>query len=493
MKHRRFLLSGALAALTAIGAAPGCSRSENASPKQPGVLGDISRALAPRAAFAKSAAPAALPDIAERVVKSVVNISSKKLVESRGGPPGFGPFQSDPFFRFFRPNGGQRHSRPRHQSSLGSGVLVSADGVVLTNNHVVEDADEIKVSLADGREFEADVVGTDPDSDLGVLRLKNAPKDLLPLGFGDSSKLRLGEVVLAVGNPFGVGQTVTMGIVSAKGRTSVGMVEYEDFIQTDAAINPGNSGGALVDLNGNLVGINTAIISRSGGYQGIGFAIPSNMAQPIMKSLLSDGKVVRGFLGVMIQDVTPALKEAMDLSTDHGVLLSEIQPNTPAERAGLMRGDVIVKANGTPVRDASHFRNRVAAAGANETLSLEVLRKGRTQKVEVTLGEKPGRNAVAHAPSQSEGLGGAQVAELSPPLRERFELNPDARGVLVTRVERDTPAARAGLRPGDLIVEVDRRAVGSPEQVQTAYRRAGSKVLLLIKRRNRTLYTVLGK
>jgi len=311
----------------------------------------VSSVLMPTPAFAqanKAGETVVLADIAERVVPSVVNISSEKIVRDTGSPPDFGPLFNDPFFRHFFGGPLEPSSRPRarREHSLGSGVIVSDKGVVLTNNHVIENADEIRVGLADGREFEAEIVGRDPDSDLGVLKLKGDVKDLKVLAMGDVNSLRLGDIVLAVGNPFGVGQTLTMGIVSAKGRASVGIVQYEDFIQTDAAINPGNSGGALVNMRGELVGINTAILSRSGGYQGIGFAIPTNMARPIMDGILADGKVKRGWLGVAIQDVTPQLKDALGLTESSGVLISDVAADGPAAKAGLKRGDVIVSLDG---------------------------------------------------------------------------------------------------------------------------------------------------
>ena len=252
---------------------------------------------------------------------------------------------------------------PERENSLGSGVIVRKSGVILTNNHVIEGASKIRVTLSDGRDFDAEVVGADPKSDIAVIKMLKPPKDLAPIALGDSDSLRLGEMVVAIGNPFGLGHTVTMGIVSAKGRANVGIVDYEDFIQTDAAINPGNSGGALIDLQGRLIGINTAIASRSGGYQGIGFAVPSNMARAVMNSLLKHGRVVRGWLGVAIQPVTKDLQRAMGLKTTKGVLISDVMQDSPAARSGIKRGDVIELA-GETLRDPVHLRNRVAAAGS---------------------------------------------------------------------------------------------------------------------------------
>jgi len=333
---------------------------------------------------------ASIPDIAERVVDSVVNISTSKAV--RGGPAEMDPFFTDPD----SPAYGTRPSQKR-LASMGSGVIVTAGGRILTNAHVVNGADDIKVAVQDGTEYEAKVVGIDPKADLAVLQLKGKLPPLKPLTFGDSSQLRLGEVVLAVGNPFGVGKSVTMGIVSAKGRGNMGIEEYEDFIQTDAAINQGNSGGALVNLRGELVGINTAIASRSGGYQGIGFSIPSNMARPIMEMLVKDGKVVRGFLGVDIRTVTADLAKEHNLGVARGAVVASVQPNSPAERAGLATGDVIVALNGSEIRTSELLRNTIALLKPGTTVDLEVVGRGAAAKkfVKVKLGELPDDSAAA--------------------------------------------------------------------------------------------------
>jgi len=322
-----------------------------------------------------------IADVAEAVVNSVVNVSTTREVDS-------GPWASDPFFNDPRSPFYQAPDE-RKASSLGSGVIVTAQGRILTNAHVVQGADDIKVTLSDGTEFDAKLIGTDPRADIAVLQLKGDLPRLKPLPFADSNKLRLGETVLAIGDPFGVGQAVTMGIVSAKGRASVGIEDYEDFIQTDAAINPGNSGGALVNLRGELVGINTAILSRSGGYQGIGFAIPSNMAKPIMDMLVKDGKVTRGYLGVNITRVTRDLASKHKLPATQGVLITDVVENGPAARGGLRSGDVVIAVDGAPMTDPGQFRNLVAMKGAGKPVELGVLRaKGRDQ-VRVILGELP--------------------------------------------------------------------------------------------------------
>jgi len=339
---------------------------------------------------AAHATPAALtdgsiPDVAERVVDSVVNISTSHTVEA--GPASFDPFFSDPFSPGFG-GGGDRQAM-----SKGSGVIVTASGRILTNAHVVKDADDITVTLQDGNDYSAKVVGVDPKADLAVIQLKGTIPALKPLTFGDSSTLRLGEVVLAIGDPFGVGKSVTMGIVSAKGRGGMGIEEYEDFIQTDAAINPGNSGGALVNLRGELVGINTAIASKSGGYAGIGFAIPTNMARPIMEQLIRDGKVSRGYLGINIGTVTPALAKEHSLAVQRGAFVAAIDPNGPAARSGLAKGDIVVALNGGEIKSGDTLRNTIAMIKPGTTVDLQVVRKtGSREVVKAKLGELPTGN-----------------------------------------------------------------------------------------------------
>ncbi|HEY6724241.1 MAG TPA: trypsin-like peptidase domain-containing protein [Polyangiaceae bacterium] len=330
-------------------------------------------------AQARAAEPPSLASIAEAATQSVVSVSSTLARRE----PAAGPFD-DPRFRYFG-------SPERQARGLGSGVIVAKDGTVLTNSHVVDKASEIMVTLPDGREFKAEVRGSDPKSDLAVLKLQGDFGDLKPIEMGDSKRLRLGDVVLAIGNPFGLGQTVTMGIVSATSRAGMGIVDYEDFIQTDAAINPGNSGGAMVNMEGKLVGINTAILSRSGGYQGIGFAIPTAMAQPIMKSILEHGKVVRGWLGVGIQDIDADLQQALGLEERKGALVSALTAGGPAASAGLERGDVVVEFAGQPVASATAFRNRVAAAAPGSHQKLVVIRDGQRIQLEARLGTLPHR------------------------------------------------------------------------------------------------------
>ena len=324
-----------------------------------------------------------IPDVAERVVDSVVNISSTTTVKS--GPAEEDPFFSDPDSPWY----GYEPSS-RKMGSKGSGVIVTAQGRILTNAHVVNGADEITVTLHDGTDVDAKVVGIDPKADLAVIQLKGKVPTLKPLPWADSNTLRLGEVVLAIGDPFGVGKSVTMGIVSAKGRGSMGIEEYEDFIQTDAAINPGNSGGALVNLRGELVGINTAIASKSGGYAGIGFAITSNMAHPIMDMLVKDGKVTRGYLGVNIVTVTPPIAKEFKLTVMHGALVHDVQAGSPAAKAGLTDGDVVIALNGAEIKTSDLLRNTIAMTKPGTTVELAVIaQNGAKKTVKAKLGELP--------------------------------------------------------------------------------------------------------
>ena len=427
-----------------------------------------------------------IADVAERVLPSVVTVSTTVVQH-----------QQPSMFPFF---GGQ--PQERQGQGIGSGVIVSADGYILTNNHVVAEAKEIKVTVNDKREFDATVVGTDPKSDLAVIKIKGAPAGLRPAEFGDSSKLRLGDVVLAIGNPLGVGQTVTMGIVSAKGRADLGITAYEDFIQTDAAINPGNSGGALIDTDGKLVGINTAILSRSGGYQGIGLAIPSSMAQPIMETLKQSGKVSRGFLGVGIQDVDRDLATALKLSGPNGVLLTEVRAGGPAGKAGLLRGDVVTKVDGKVITSTGQFRNVIASSGAKKKVTLEVMRDGKAQSFAVELADLPedGKEAAAGpqggSPQATSGgaLAGVTFEELTPEHRRTLGLGPEQqRGVVITDLSPGSSAAKAGLRPGDVVLELNRVSVDSLAKFKEQYGKATGDVLLLVQRRGGTVFLVVRK
>ncbi len=422
-------------------------------------------------------------DAAARAKAAVVNISSTFRPVTRGRPFG------DPYSRRFFGEEFEQGFPPPEQGQ-GSGVIVSPDGYIVTNSHVVQDAAEVQVLLADKRTFRAKVVGTDVRTDIAVIKIDAT--DLPTLPWGDSSRLRVGEVVLAVGNPFGLSETVTMGIISAVGRANVGIVDYEDFVQTDAAINPGNSGGALVNLKGELIGINTAIFSQTGGFMGIGFAIPSNMARSVMTSLLEHGRVIRGWMGLGVQELTPELVRAFGLSeTAKGALVSDILEDGPAAKAKLQRGDVITAYNGVPVKDATHLRMLVAETKPGTTVTLSVLRGNRTQAIPVTVAEMPAEPVARQGPEKEQvehALEGVAVDEVPPTMRGRSGRKEV--GVLVVDVEPGSPADRAGLRPGDIIREIDRKPIKSLRDFERLSNELapGKRVLLLVKRDGATVF-----
>lgn len=421
-------------------------------------------------------------DVIRKVSPSVVrvNVTQKAKLASAQMPD---LSQVPPHLRRFFGEGApfgmpEESGRGPRQHGLGSGVIVTPDGYILTNNHVVDGADGVKVALQDGRELDAKVIGRDPKTDVAVLKVE---ADELPaIALGDSEAIEVGDVVLAIGNPFGIGQTVTMGIVSATGRATLGL-DYEDFIQTDAAINPGNSGGALVDAKGRLVGINTAILSRSGGNQGIGFAIPVVMAKDVMESLVKDGKVTRGYLGVMIQDVNPALARKFGMKGAKGALVGEVTPKGPADKAGLESGDVITALDGKDIRDSRHLKLTVAKADPGQTANLKVLRDGKEMSLKVKVGELPGEaKAPAVGKVEDEGtLNGVGVADLDDKHRRQFRIPEKIEGAVVTEVAPDSAAAEAGLQPGDVILEINRKAVAGAEEAVKLTEKAGDRTTLL--------------
>jgi serine protease Do len=401
--------------------------------------------------------------VVKKVTPAVVKIvTTTKINEAeQQQAPGF----DDPFWRHFfgdqfgqqMPNG-RGHSEVQH--GLGSGVIITKDGYILTNNHVVDGAKEVKVTLQDGREFTAKVVGRDPKSDVAVVKI--TANDLPTVPVADSSKVEIGDVVLAIGNPFGVGQTVTSGIVSAKDRGNMGIEDYEDFIQTDAAINPGNSGGALVDINGRLIGINTAIMSRSGGSQGVGFAIPSNLARTTMESLVQYGKVTRGYLGVMIQPVTPDLQSAFKLKDNKGALIGDVTPNSPAEKAGLKNGDIVTEFNHHPISDSHQLQMTVAETKPGTTVPVAIIRDGNAKTLDVTVKTQPGKEELAenNATSEDNGtLNGVAVGDLNDQAREQFHVPEQVKGAVITQVDPGSASAEAGLKAGDVIQEINHHAV----------------------------------
>ena len=425
---------------------------------------------------------ASYAEVIKKVAPSVVrvNVTQKAKMASMEMPDlSQIPPQLRRFFGEQGPYGApDEPSRGPKQRGLGSGVIVTADGYVLTNNHVVEGADEVKVALQDGRELDAKIVGRDPKTDVAVLKVESS--SLPAMALGNSERIEIGDVVLAVGNPFGIGQTVTHGIISATGRATLGL-DYEDFIQTDAAINPGNSGGALVDSQGRLIGINTAILSRSGGNQGIGFAIPVNMARDVMESLVRDGKVTRGYLGVMIQDVNPSLAKKFNLGDAKGALVGEVTPKSPAEKAGLESGDVVTQLNGREIKDSRHLKLSVAKIRPGETASVTVLRDGDKKTVKVKMGELPGDPSVAKAsaPEDPGTLNGVGVADLDSRYRKQFNIPEKVEGAIVTQVDPGSAAAEAGIQPGDVILEINRKRVSDAEEAVRLTEKAEEKTTLL--------------
>jgi serine protease Do len=455
-------------------------------------------------------APATVPDkaqvpgftgVAKAVTPAIVNITSKAVrsKDSRGPskrPPEefFNPFgPQGPFGRKgpFGPQGPQGPMDPRehHRGGMGSGVIVSPDGYVVTNNHVVDGGGELTVTLPDKREFKGKVVGTDPKTDLAVVKIEGS--NLPYTAWGDSSKLQVGEYVLAIGNPFGLNSTVTLGIVSALGRGRMGITQYEDFIQTDAAINPGNSGGALVNTNGELVGINTAIISQSGGYQGVGFAVPTSMAKPVIDSLVKGGKVVRGFLGIGIQDLNQDLAKSFGLKEAKGALVSNVAEDSPAAKAGIKQGDVIVGYQQAPIEDAAALQRAVTGTSVGAKAVVKVIRNGHEQELTATVGEQTEPKQVARAESGTESaLAGVEVQNVNPQMARELGLQDTAQGVVVVNVEPESQADRVGLTQGDVIKEINRHPVKSVkdyEQIVSALKK-DQDALLLINRRGSSLF-----
>ena len=439
--------------------------------------------------------------LVKRVIPAVVNISSSKVVKEQGMEGGQGLF-NDPFFRqFFGGRNPQQQEQPRSQraTSLGSGVVVSADGYIITNNHVVDGATDVKVSFADKEEYPAKVIGTDKYTDVAVLKINKS--GLTPLPFADSGKAEVGDVVLAIGEPFGLGQTVTMGIISAKGRAGLGIERFEDFIQTDAAINRGNSGGALIDTRGELVGINTAILSgETGGNQGIGFAIPANLAKNIMGQIMSKGKVTRGYMGILPQELTPEMAKAFGVSNTHGVAVANVVADSPAAKGGLKVGDVITAVNGTNVEDVNSFRLQIAGFAPNTTVHLKVERSGQTLDLAVTLSEfnleaeNKGDND-GNLPSGGEkgALKGLSVQALTPELRQQLQTPEGTQGVVITDVDADSAASAAGLQQGDIVTQVNRKPVATISEFNAAVKAGASResTLLLVKRGQGTQFVVV--
>jgi serine protease Do len=433
--------------------------------------------------------------IVKNAQPAVVSIASTKVVKV-SGDEGLAPFFDDPMFRqFFGDRGaGPRSGKQREQreQGLGSGVIVSPDGLILTNNHVIDGANEIRVITSDKRELKARVIGADPKTDIAVVKVDQ--NNLPTLSFADSSRVQVGDLALAIGNPFGVGQTVTMGIVSATGRGNLGIEDYEDFIQTDAAINPGNSGGALINANGQLIGINTAILSRAGGNQGVGFAVPANLAATVMNQLVKNGKVVRGYMGVMIQPVTPEIAKAFNLGDARGSLVGEVTPDSPAAKAGLKQGDVITELNGVRADDSRDLRLKISQLAPGSSANLKILRDGNPRDITITLGEAPNEKTTAeNGKPEGDSRFGLSVDSLTPQLARELQLPANASGVVVTAVENGSRADDAGLRRGDVIQQVDRRPVNNVAEFQRLMNQnSGKSHLLLVNRDGHTSFVVIN-
>jgi len=434
----------------------------------------------------------AMAEVTAAVKPAIVNISTSRTVKIAGGTDPF----DDPFFKKFFGDSFKHPKQQKEQKSvgLGSGVIVSSDGYIITNYHVVKDAEEIKVLLSDKKQYVGKVIGSDPKTEISVVKIEAT--GLPTVSWGNSDQLQVGEVVLAVGNPYGLNQTVTMGIVSALGRANVGIADYEDFIQTDAAINPGNSGGALVNVKGELVGINTAIFSTSGGYQGIGFAIPSNMVKSVMDSLIKKGKVVRGWLGVSIQPITPELAKQFSLKEESGALVGDVVENGPAEKAGLKRGDVITEYDGKKIEEPNILRNMVANTSPGEEHHIKVLRDNKTLTIKVTVGELPidAQEEVVVSGDYDNVLKGITVQDLTPEIAQKLKIPDRIKGVIITDIAEDSVGTGV-LAPGDVIQEINRKKIPTATSYEEIVSRIkkDEDVLLLIYRRGSSLFITLSQ
>ncbi|MBB5348646.1 DegQ family serine endoprotease [Desulfoprunum benzoelyticum] len=460
-------------------------------------------AASPSPARAEAADDIALLDRSSRafvnVVKAaqpaVVNIRVEKSVERKGGFPGDGDEMfNNPFFEhFFGPQ--FRGPHRFQQQGQGSGFIINRDGYILTNNHVVEGADTITVRLSDEREFKAKLVGSDPQTDVAMIKIQDSG-NLPTLTLGNSDALEVGEWVIAIGNPFGLNQTVTVGVVSAKGRNRVGINEYESFIQTDAAINPGNSGGPLLNTHGEVIGINSALFSRTGGYMGIGFAIPINMVKAIEDQLQKHGKVTRGWLGVAIQDVNEDLAKSFDLKQAKGILISEVQPDSPASKAEMKQGDVILRLNGAELKDVSDLRNKVALITPGTKATLTIIRSGSEKMIDVVIGEQPSGFGKTGSGLPSQGnleQFGLNLQDLTPELAQQLGYTAEQKGVVISAVAPGSPAEKAGLQAGYLIEEVNKVGVSNLKELQLVLKKSTQpkRILLRVHSGNLSQYVVL--
>ncbi len=439
----------------------------------------------------------AFRSVAKKVSPAVVFIKVEKEVSTLNTPQFFSPFGSpfdDEFFRHFfgeppRERSPQRSPRKRQEVGQGSGFLTTPDGYILTNNHVVGDSDRVYVQMLDGREYQAEIIGVDPGSDLAVIKIDDS--DLPFLRLGNSGKMEVGDWVLAVGNPFGLSHTLTAGVVSAKGRSGIGLSDYEDFIQTDAAINPGNSGGPLVNLEGEVIGINTAIFSRSGGYMGIGFAIPIDMAKDVRDQLIEHGEVRRGRLGIYIQNITQDLADSFELDNVEGILITQVVEKSPAEDAGLQRGDIVLEIDGDKVVNVANFRNRVSLTPPGSNVNLTISRDGVNKDVKVRIGKLDSSSLSQNQQESEFSKLGFSLHQLTPELADRYGYE-NEKGVLISNVEGGSFAYRAGLKSGDLILQINRQAVATVEEaIKRLQNGAGKVILLLVRRGDSALYVTL--
>ncbi|QKF83263.1 Do family serine endopeptidase [Halarcobacter ebronensis] len=403
-------------------------------------------------------------------MNSVVNIAAKRRVASNAGSIPFQMF-NDPFLRrFFGDQFGEQFQENRIQRSLGSGVIISKDGYIVTNNHVIENADEISVTIGDNpKEYNAVVIGKDSDSDLAVIKIDG--NNLQAISFAYSDELKVGDLIFAIGNPFGIGTTVTQGIISALNKDHVGINRYENFIQTDASINPGNSGGALVDSRGALIGINSAIITKSGGNNGVGFAIPVSMVKDVVKKLITDGKVTRGYLGVVIDDLKASINKMY--THKQGALILDVANDTPASKAGLKRGDLIYMVNNVPIRDRKTLQNTIASFKPNETIKVKLERDKKDVELAITLGNRAG--LVTSEANNGNFLGGLQLSEINADMLKRFRLSSNSQGVLITYVEPNSKAEKVGFQPGDVIIQIEDIEVKNFGDMQQAIRKYNKK------------------
>ena len=493
MKRPNTLLVASLGASLLVGGGIMIARcfGQEASPLPPLNPGVTAPARALGDAFAA---------VAAHVQPAVVSVYSEKMIKFHRPEFEF-PFEDDFFKQFF----GQRFQVPQQgipkeysvpQRGMGSGMILDAEGTILTNNHVVKDVDEIRVQLADKRQFEARIVATDPKTDVAIIRVKGRVGGLPHVELGDSSALKVGELVVAIGAPFGLMQTVTTGIISAKGRSDVGITDFEDFLQTDAPINPGNSGGPLVSMRGEVIGMNTAIASRVGQFGGVGFAIPVNLIKSLLPALVKGDKVSRGSLGVIIQEVTKDLAAQFRLPDKaNGVLIAQVNPESAAEKAGLKPGDFILRFNGKDIRDTRDLRNQVAATSPGSTVRVDLIRDGKERTLEVTLkAVKPDAAAVQAKEGESTGQlsrFGLKIQTLTPELARKYDLA-GKKGVVVIGVGPGSPSSLAGIQEGDLVVEANRQSVSTAEDLDGALRGKGKDgVLLLIQRKDTRLFVVI--